>query len=374
MSRARHRLGTSGLLAATLGLVLWLLAMPAQLRAEAEIGGVWEPTSLTGPVVSVISGASGGVVAMTTDGAVWSVDGEAWSAMDLLPGLRVQAIDPVDPSILYAWGPEGLYRRVGEGAWQSIYSVTPLSSGSSRVKLAVSPADHQLLYLAVMTGSGGSGGGYRLLRSSDGGATWEEIGRGGPGNLCDWQFLILQPHPTDVNRVFRSSGCLASRDDLYGVRLHESNDRGATWTDNFYEKPLFPVQIVGSGAGDATRFYLLTVTESVDGPNTRTIMFRGDGNGVTWTQTGRWCCSRSDPPGVTVDPSQPDHVFLFPAGGGGVRGSFDGGETWGIVGERGLTDVHGLAIHADGSHLYAATEHGLFRLALRQEMRTIDAP
>ena len=49
---------------------------------------------------------------------------------------------------------------------------------------------------------------------------------------------------------------------------------------------------------------------------------------------------------------------------GGLRASADGGRTWGDLGGPDLGGVYDLALTRDGRDLYAATEHGVWRLAL----------
>ena len=374
MSRSRRELGgsrrkrkTGASLAALLVLLVVLAAGAGPLQAQDIFEATWEPLSVPGPVTSLTMMNNERLFAWTLDSTLRSDDGgETWTPVDVPAGLRVQAVDPVDSSVLYAWGDDGLYRRAGDGApWQPIYHVDPYPQRRSHAALAISPADHQVLYLSAMPGSfSGSGGTYTLVRSADSGVTWEAIDKGNPGNLCDWEFLILQAHPTDANRVFRSSGCLASRDDLYGVGLRESVDRGTTWNVTFAEKPYFPQEIQGGVGSNPARFYLTAVARSIEQGGTGTGLFRSDDGGATWTLKKKWCCSIEAHPGLAQDPAQPDHVFVAPASGG-VQGSLDGGETWRVVGERGLTDVHVLAISPDGATLYAGAERGLFRLRLR---------
>jgi photosystem II stability/assembly factor-like uncharacterized protein len=349
-----------------LGLLIQLLGLQGagQAGSARAQGPEWEPTGLSTPINRLISAADGTLFAVARDAVLRSDDGaETWTPLQVPDGTRQFFVDPVAPAVLYAWSPAGLHKSEdGAASWRPIFPQEPPSPSFS-VALTVSPADPRLLYLAVIFTPSTPSGSYRLMRSQDGGESWEEIGRGGPGQSCYYEFPILQAHPTDPGRVFRASGCTASRDFLYGLPLRESVDRGAAWTELFAEKGLFPMQIVGGSGAAPDRYYLLAVSRSVQAAGTATTLYRSDAGG-SWTAKRRWCCADSGPVSLLYEPDQPDRVYVIPARGG-INASLDGGETWTEPGERGLVDVRGMAIRPDAAHLFAATGRGVFRLPLR---------
>jgi len=325
----------------------------------------WEATPLTDAVWGLETPASGAFFARSAGTFMRSDDGGAsWRAVALPDGLTVLQVDPSDHTILYARGDDGLYKSEDDAAsWRVI---RPFER-PTKTRLAVSPADSRVLYLALMAdvpGIAGHGGTFELLRSDDGGGSWAEIDRGPPGNFCGWEFLVLQGHPSDPERVFRSSGCLASRDDLFGVRLRESRDRGTTWAPFYYEKPFFPLQLVGGAGLAPTRLYVLAETRSPLKNDTHTSLVRSDDDGATWATRQTWCCADDGPISLTYDPAMPDHVFVVSAAGD-LQESRDGGDTWLTSDASGLTGVRGIALGVDGANLFAATDHGLFRRPLR---------
>ena len=70
--------------------------------------------------------------------------------------------------------------------------------------------------------------------------------------------------------------------------------------------------------------------------------------------------------GLGYDPLVPDHVYIgLTYGGGGAKVSADGSNTWNDLGRQDLGEIHDLALGVDGRNLYAATDQGVHRLALR---------
>ena len=67
--------------------------------------------------------------------------------------------------------------------------------------------------------------------------------------------------------------------------------------------------------------------------------------------------------GLVADPALPDRVWVA-IGGRGVPRSDDGGATWTELGAPGPGAVNDLALGIDARNLYAATEQGVWRLAL----------
>src|SRR5262249_2500838 len=94
--------------------------------------------------------------------------------------------------------------------------------------------------------------------SRDGGLTWEERSSadGSANSPCSYEIDLLQPHPTDPARLFRSAGCFAGRD--FGHPLSESRDQAASWSLLFRPQVGFPAQLIGGQGSEPSRFYLLT--------------------------------------------------------------------------------------------------------------------
>ncbi len=107
--------------------------------------------------------------------------------------------NPANPSIIYASAYTYLLRSLDTGAtWTIISSGNLPSSGVTSAKIAVTPAQPNLVYVQFLASSGNT---YGLYKSSDAGATWSQRNlyvlttQGG----YDW---VLAASPLDSNMVF----------------------------------------------------------------------------------------------------------------------------------------------------------------------------
>ncbi|MEA3246074.1 MAG: glycosyl hydrolase, partial [Gemmatimonadota bacterium] len=134
--------------------------------------------------------------------------------------------DPADPNVLYAamwrvrrtpWdlisggAGDGIWKTTDGGDhWADITHHKGLPTGViGNVGLAVSPADHQLVWAMVESDSGG------LFRSNDAGATWTRVNdannRSLDGMGPHWRpfyFSKVTADPADVNTVYLPNGVL----------------------------------------------------------------------------------------------------------------------------------------------------------------------
>ena len=342
-----------------------------RFAAHAAAAPDWEPTGLGEPVLELYTPASGLLFARTRDGLSRSDDaGATWTAVSLPPSPRAVAVDPTDHTTLYVAGAAGLYKTADDAATWTL--VLPLTERALRI--AVSPADSQLVYLAL-TGPQSISADFRLLRSRDGGITWEQL-QEAHNSLCGWSVLILQPHPTDAGRLLRTAGCYAGRN--LQDSLEQSTDRGATWADLLRPELSFPSRVVGGRGVAPGRFYLAA---NRDGRAGGSSVFRSTDDGASWTEVlafrGGGTEDRPAEPdvrigGLAFNPSEPDRVYVGlnryvgqfsdrTRTGSGVRVSADGGVSWADLCGQDLGEISDLALGSDGLNLYAATDRGLWR-------------
>jgi photosystem II stability/assembly factor-like uncharacterized protein len=346
----------------------WLVILPALLLlattapASSALGAQapdWEPLGIGEAVVRLFTPASGAFFVQTASGLMRSDDGgTTWRAVDLPPqgpyqSRIVVAVDPNDHTILFANGAEGVYRSTDDGMiWEPL--ALPASTGSSVRSIAVSPADHAIVYV-MRAESDTNAEELWLLRSDDGGTTWDRIRRYNAGPGCAYGVVLFQPHASDPDKVFYRGGCY--RGEPNADSLSYSTNRGAVWTSlsSVYEGNT--VRIVGGQGQNPGRFYLGSRK-----PNAHVAqVFRNETGVDPWLPI--LSVEGTDLGGLAYDPAAPDHVYAGTTQGT-VLASTNAGRTWTTLGRSDLGAVRDLALGIDGANLYAATDQGVWRLAL----------
>ncbi|MBJ6724765.1 putative Ig domain-containing protein [Geomesophilobacter sediminis] len=207
--------------------------------------------------------AGGGLYKRTTDGSAWSYVSSGFADQHVY-GL---ALDPTDPTKIYAGSLAGVYKSTNAGAgW------TQKTNGLTNTlvySLAVNPSNPADLYAG--TGDG-------VFRSSDGGENWNQLPF--PSNVT---VLALALDPANSTIYAGTTG------------LYKSTDSGGTWT------------LLQSG----TRFNAILID-----PRNRSFLYAGTDTGVlvstdagaTWSPlgtalTGVWVNA------LAQDPSSPNTIY-----------------------------------------------------------------
>jgi photosystem II stability/assembly factor-like uncharacterized protein len=231
--------------------------------------------------------AGGFGIQKTTDG------GETWQS--LFEGLGDAqifslAINPFHPKVLFAGS-------VGDGAFKSInggHTWTPIEIESSVWGLLVDPDDGNIVY----AGSNGNG----VYKSTDGGNTFARVGSPEVGVV----FSIVK----SGNRLFAGTA---------GGGVSVSEDGGETWANTGLSQGQGLMLSVDSAGS-------VYVGSNIDGAF---VLPAGDDTHkwrrLAWEQLKRCACQQGH--GVTVDPSDHDHVFLT-TNDGGLLVTNDGGDHW----------------------------------------------
>lgn len=140
------------------------------------------------------------------------------------------AIDPVDPSILFAGvgrifgDPQnGLWRSTDSGAsWNRITVGLPAGNSVGRITVATAPSDPSRLYALFTNPSSSTGGGASTLsgfRSFDGGLSWSSISPGSIQATFGWYLSVVSVSPTDPDTVF-----------MGGLSLVRSTNAGSSFS------------------------------------------------------------------------------------------------------------------------------------------------
>ncbi len=238
----------------------------------------------------------------------------SWNSISSNPGIgRINAItvDPNNSNIIYVGAPSG-------GCWKSVdggSSWLPITDELSSIGvsgIAIDPNNSNTIYIATGDGDGSNTYSIGVMKSIDGGATWNAAG-------LDWQTnqssvmrrIIIDPTNSNILFVATSQG------------LYKTSDAGVNWT-----------QVLGGSIKDVEfKAYnsniVLTCTsntfyKSTDGGDTGT--FTSITNGLPTTGVGRFS--------IAVTPADSNYVYVLASkwNGGflGLYRSIDGGSTFSL--------------------------------------------
>jgi len=328
-----------------------------------------------GRVTSIATSPTGSLFIGTASGGVWqSTNGGYWNPLtDTQCNLTIGAvtIDAADPNVVFAatgeyntnsWGCGILRSTDGGASWTQLgatsFRVTSggIPRGSASFgKLIVSRPPGGTLSNTVVIGSTN----VAVFRSADGGSTWSVVLTGATASLV--------AHPTQPGVVYagNSDNFTASRRGVY-----KSVDNGATWT----ALPALPGVL-----GDQIERIELAVSAAAPDLVYAAVSNRNDSKLIgifvwdavagTWQRraaSGLYSgSSRGDFGGqswwnlsIAVDPGDAARVYIA-----GVRGfrSTDGGATFNPMAMEIHVDWHSIVVDPRTSDiLYAGTDGGVF--------------
>ncbi|MDP9361703.1 MAG: hypothetical protein M3P29_09645 [Acidobacteriota bacterium] len=307
----------------------------------------------------------GGVIAVSDDG------GRNWTRRDA--GLedfsvRAIAVDPHDADFVLAGGLTGVYRSTDGGAsWEQISDQINVES------LAIDPRSHDRIYVGTWR---------QGTRTDDGGRTWKLINN---GMVLDTDMFSITIDRYNPDHVWVST-C---------GWVYNTANRGENWTrfrDGFNNRRIHDIELnpcdkdsiyAGSVAGlyhshDGGKSWYVISDESLvvntialhpQRPDRVILGVEGDGvylsndNAKTFT---RMCDGLRNLTitSVAADASQPKSVYAAVAFGGassGIYRSANAGATWTKIGANDLPPVLSLVVTEDAEVKFVAgTEKGFF--------------
>jgi subtilisin family serine protease len=332
--------------------LVWTAAEAGINAADPSADAAWQPIGPLGGDVDAIaiSPINPDLVLLGTAPAVGagnlyrSTDGGAtWD--QVITGVNVYHIVYAADGTVYAATMSGVRKSTDDGA---TWSTPNLNIGANRQTfgVAVAPSNSSIVWAAVAAANGQQT--RNLLRSTDAGATWQNVT---PALGATLNGRAIAVHPTNPNTV------VALFDGGFGGgQVWVSTNGGASWTNRSAGLPGNPPRSVhfdGTrllvGGGQAFNNQYFGLYQSLD-------------LGVTWT-----ALHTSTPvphvEAIAVDPQDSQTIYLATSNSG-VHRSRDGGASWetglGGTSRVGMMDL-ALVPGSAGEILAGATSQGLFR-------------
>lgn len=228
--------------------------------------------------------------------------------------IKAIAVHPTQNGTIYAGGENGGVWKTtnGGGSWFPLSDSLPFLSVDS---MAISQSSPNIVY--VGTGSVHQGG-VGILRSTDGGVTWQF-----PTNVPNGRIYRMSLHPQNPDELVIGTN----------LGIHRSVDGGSTWTRPLTNKMVFDV------VRDPTNPLVLFAGASDDNYNTppKHHIYKSIDGGMTWSErsnglpTGE-IDSITQQVRIAIAPSNPQILYAAlvtsQANGSRVFKSTDGGTSW----------------------------------------------
>ena len=241
-------------------------------------------------------------------------NGVHWQRLEIPSEVVVwcYAFQPGNPDVMFlGTGTSDVYRSENCGdSWEKISTIinpdAPSMPFHMRIlDLSVNPSTPDEMYAALEVGG--------VARSSDAGYTWDPINNGLAPEI---DRLDLHGVATTENRVF-----ISNREGVW-----RSDDRGDTW-ENLHLENFSPIHYsrgVSVAPNDPTILYACAggSFQSSEGG-----ILRSADLGNTWSRFDQGALGNSTTFGVSINRTNPNHVF-FCTRDGQVIGTEDDGATW----------------------------------------------
>jgi photosystem II stability/assembly factor-like uncharacterized protein len=320
------------------GSTLYALTSTNGIFKSTDTGANWKALGNIAEVsvLALDPTAASRIYAGTPHGVVTSTDGgENWSSAGLVSTpISVVAVDPLTPSTLYAGGNGNVYKSADRGAsWTELnLGPPPGTEGLWIAGLALDPLTPSTLYVAVGMGAGGN-----LLKSMDGGASWNVIyANAGPFYNTSSNLVIDPSTPSTLYRI---------------NPLKKSTDGGVSWTGLTEPMKNDLALTLAVDPRNSNTLYLATIT------NTGKAIYKSTDRGQSWNAVDTII------PAANSFVFSPDVSTLYAATAGGVFKSTDAGLNWGETN----TGLRVLSIRvlvgdpANPATTYAGGDQGLFK-------------
>lgn len=266
------------------------------------------------------------------------------------------AVDPTQPCVGYLGGMWTVYKTADCGVtWSTSWLPGAPPLNETTYALAVDPHHSQVVY---------AGGGRctfdcqveagMVYSSTDGGLSWQDIDVGQP--ISPVTDIVFDPLVTGT--IYLATGKRTyDVGPLSGGTVLKSTDGGATWQTRDQGLTGRPVNVLILDPLDSNRLYA-ALYEHQD-PTSEGGIFRSDDGGASWERTSSGLPFH-DFSSLVLDPRRPEILFVGTKDHGLLRSS-DGGDTWARAsGPFGYASIWSMAVGAteERTILYVGTPGG----------------
>jgi photosystem II stability/assembly factor-like uncharacterized protein len=313
------------------------------------------------------------VYAGTAGGGVWksSDGGTTFNPIfdDYCQSIGAVALDPNDPDNTIYVGTGETWTRNSVSIGDGLYKTTDGGANWNKIgfekseriaNIIVNPDNSQEIYVGVLGALWGDSEERGVYKSSDGGATWEQLLYVDAKTGC----ADLAMDPTNPNVLYasmwefrRTGWSFESGGDKSA--LYKSTDGGKTWNKTHNGFPEGKLGRLAIAVAPSNPNVLYTVIEAEK--DERKGLYRSNDAGASWEQLNNdfgitvrpFYFSR-----IVVDPKNEDVVVK-----GGLSGSIsrDGGKTFKNLGNM-HSDIHDIVFNIkDSDIMYVGTDGGVYR-------------
>jgi len=313
----------------------------------------------------IYAGTAGGGVWKSTDGGV-----QFNPIFDKhIQSIGCVAVDPNEPDKNIWVGTGEVWVRnstsIGDGLYKSEdgginWKHMGFEKSDRIASIEINPENSNEIYVGVLGALWGDSMERGVYKTTDGGATWEQILKGTKNTGCS--DLIMDPN--DPNTLyaafweFRRTGWSFSSGGA-GSALYKSTDAGATWNKVHNGFPSGDLGRFGIAIAPSNSKVVYAVVECEKASEKG--LYRSDDGGATWSFLNNDFALTIRPfyfSRVVVDPRDEDVVVK-----GGLWGAIsrDGGKTFKNLGSM-HADIHDILFDINNSErMYVATDGGLYR-------------
>ncbi len=301
--------------------------------------------------------------------------------------LNFVRVHPTNPDIIFVGSPGGGLWKSDDGGILWNTNTDQLANVIGCTDLAIDPSNPDVMYLATGDGDGGDTYTVGVLKTTDGGATWNTTGLSFyAANYRQMSKILVDPSNTNNVLVATTSGVYRSSDaganftltqtgtfkdmefkpgdpsTVYacGGEFFRSTDNGQSWSQVTTGLPnVTNVSRMAIAVTPADPNYVYMIV-GLAAPNYGTEGFyRSSNSGVTWVKPStpalgnqQWydLC-------LAVNPTNKDELLL--GGQTDFLKSINGGNSWGQSGGTTHVDYHDV-IYTTGNDAYLTSDGGIF--------------